>query len=409
MKKSANIALVLVSLVALGLVCVQPVKALDLSFITINADGTVDPSTAPIERADNVYTLASDFGGSISVLRSNMIIDGNRFTVGAVSVKGVSNVTVRNFTFTGCTPQEMWGAFVGILLTDTSNVTIVNNTISGVWDYVGGMNAGTYIGIYVKGGDSNIVTGNNLVNNLEGMLFFHTSYNVIVGNNITCGTNPGGVYCQPGGIFFNTASNNVIYHNNFRIDMGGEVAGLDSTNVWDDGYLFGGNYWSDYLTSNPEASEIGDSGIGDTSYVIDSANKDQYPLMMPFTTATYLLQTTPPVVSLQSPLSQTYNVSSVSLVFSVDKVAVWMGYCFDGEQNVTVTGNSTLVNMTDGLHRLAVYANDTFGNMGFSETSFTVAVPEVFPVVIVATVALAVTVLVIGVGLIVYFKKRHNH
>jgi hypothetical protein len=50
-----------------------------------------------------------------------------------------------------------------------------------------------------------------------------------------------------------------------------------------------------------------------------------------------------------------------------------------------------------------VYARDAFGNVGASETvSFTVDVP--FPVTMV--VAPIASVAVVGVGLILYFKRR---
>jgi hypothetical protein len=50
-------------------------------------------------------------------------------------------------------------------------------------------------------------------------------------------------------------------------------------NVWDDGYPSGGNYWSDYLTKYPNASQIDHTGIGNAPYVINSNNTDRYPLM----------------------------------------------------------------------------------------------------------------------------------
>jgi hypothetical protein len=42
-----------------------------------------------------------------------------------------------------------------------------------------------------------------------------------------------------------------------------------------------GNYWSDYLSKHPNATEVGTSGIGNTPYVIDGDNIDRYPLMQP--------------------------------------------------------------------------------------------------------------------------------
>ncbi|MCW4047287.1 MAG: hypothetical protein NWE99_06975 [Candidatus Bathyarchaeota archaeon] len=114
----------------------------------------------------------------------------------------------------------------------------------------------------------------------------------------------------------------------------------------------------------------------------------------------------PPEIKIVSPENQTYNVSSVALVFTVNKPVNWIGYSLDGEANVTITGNTTLSGLSNGLHNVTVYAADEFENMGASETvSFTVEVP--FPVVPVAA-ASGVAVAVIGVGLLVYFKKRNR-
>lgn len=236
------------------------------------------------------------------------------------------------------------------------------------------------------------------------MVLTQCSNNLIIENNVTDSS---------GNIFLlYMSSNNTIYHNNFNNnanqveDTGlADGSGL-SLNTWDDGYPGGGNYWSDYQTKYPDAAQIDNSSVENIPYVINSQNKDQYPLMEPFTSAfyaNYLLETTPPKISVLSPLNQTYIDSSVSLDFSVDKTVSWMGYSFDG-QNTTITGNTTVANMTVGLHSITVYANDTFGNMGASQTiTFIVAKPESFPTATVA--AVSGTSVVLAAGLLVYFKK----
>jgi N-acetylneuraminic acid mutarotase len=123
----------------------------------------------------------------------------------------------------------------------------------------------------------------------------------------------------------------------------------------------------------------------------------------------YMLATTPPEMSFLSPLNQTYYNSSVSLVFTVDKPVNWMGYSLDGKDNVTITGNTTITGLSAGLHNITVYAKDEFENIGASEPiSFSVAEePEPFPAAPVAA-ASAATVAVVGVGLLVYFRKRKH-
>jgi hypothetical protein len=86
-----------------------------------------------------------------------------------------------------------------------------------------------------------------------------------------------------------------------------------------------------------------------------------------------------------------------------------VGYSLDGQDNVTVTGNTTITGLTSGLHNVTVCARDEFGNTGASGTIyFTIAKePEPFPTTLVAT-ASAASVAIIGIGLLVYFRKR-NH
>ena len=118
----------------------------------------------------------------------------------------------------------------------------------------------------------------------------------------------------------------------------------------------------------------------------------------------------PPVVSLVSPENKTYSSGNLPLVFAVNKPTVWMGYSLDGQETITATGNATLDALAVGLHNITVYANDTFGNTGVSETiSFTVAAPEPepFPTVPVA-VASVTSFAVAVVGLLVYFRKRRR-
>jgi hypothetical protein len=94
------------------------------------------------------------------------------------------------------------------------------------------------------------------------------------------------------------------------------------------------------------------------------------------------------------------------LVFTVNKPVNWTGYSLDGEANVTITGNTTLSGLSNGLHNITVYAKDEFENMAASKTiSFSVEVP--FPAVPIAAASVAIVV-VVGVGLLVYFKKRKH-
>jgi len=116
--------------------------------------------------------------------------------------------------------------------------------------------------------------------------------------------------------------------------------------------------------------------------------------------------TVPPTLSVVSPENENYASGNVSLAFTVNKPAVWMGYSLDGQDNVTVTGNATLSGLTSGLHNITVYARDEFNNVGTSETiKFNISEPFPNTTVVAASAA---TVAVVGMGLLIYFKKRKH-
>lgn len=111
------------------------------------------------------------------------------------------------------------------------------------------------------------VLGNWIANCTYGIL----SRNAI-GSNITGNTVTNCIY----GISLGGASNNhTVYHNNF-INNIQQVNGTGVNTVWDGGYPSGGNYWSDYNGTDSDGD-----GIGDTPYIIDEYNQDNYPLMYP--------------------------------------------------------------------------------------------------------------------------------
>jgi parallel beta-helix repeat protein len=295
----------------------------------------------------------------------------------------VENVTVKNLIIKG-------GQF-GVYLNRCSNITVSNNTITGVsYPYPP---SGTG-GIFVWGGDHHIIVGNRLENNYHGIyLGYGVEYCTISGNNIT--GNSKGI------VLSSISSNNIIYHNNFinntlHVDDYGDTPSL---NAWDNGKE--GNFWSDY-----NGTDANSDGIGDTPYEVDSNNKDRYPLMKPWD-PTKPVDTAPPLISVSSPQNKVYNDSSVSLTFSTNEPASQMSYSLDGQDKVTIAGNTTVSGLQNGSHNLTVYVTDKYGNTGTSETIyFTVEVSEPFPttLVIVSLTSVAVAI----VGLLVYFKKRKH-
>jgi len=109
-----------------------------------------------------------------------------------------------------------------------------------------------------------------------------------------------------------------------------------------------------------------------------------------------------PVISSVSVENKTYSQDNLSLNFTVNQPTSWIGYCLDGQTNVTAIGNFALSELASGSHTLTIYANDTVGNMGTSATiSFSIAEP--FPTTIALT-SIA-TIAILGTGISLYFKK----
>jgi parallel beta-helix repeat protein len=114
----------------------------------------------------------------------------------------------------------------------------------------------------------------NTINNCTTAISFNQNdktYNTISRNNITNNTNGLAI----------TQSNVNIYENNLIDNTHQATIDANSTIDWDSQQK--GNYWSDYTTRYPQATQIDNTGVWNTPYQIDANNTDQYPLVKPYT------------------------------------------------------------------------------------------------------------------------------
>ena len=279
----------------------RPYVPFENQTIYIRADGSIDPSGAPILRKGDLYTLTgnvlSDSDG-IVIEKDYITLDGAGCTVQGPTMydwKGIilvgrSNVTIKN--------AKISGFHRGIFLDSSSNNTISGNNLTGT--VPGGR--GFFRGISLEYSTANSVCGNSVVHAYEGIYVGAiSSFNIIAGNNIT--DQVAGIYvtessdhniiCENNVTanidinFWAAAVDNRIYHNNFmNMTVDSRQWPSEAPNDWDDGYPIGGNFWSDYngtdLGCGAFQNETGSDGIGDTPYVIDADNTDHYPLMKPY-------------------------------------------------------------------------------------------------------------------------------
>ena len=315
-KRSAS-RLILLFILCSALVSLSEIGIVKASgTIYIRSDGSVD-GTDKIQRDGNVYTFTANIYDPIVVERDNIVVDGAGYSLqGTGSGKGIDlsdtntvtiqNVEIKEFndgiwlfessnnTLIGnnITANNQWGIrlagssnntvsgntitnndYGGIVVMDSDNNTVSGNTITN-----------NFVGVDFTASENNVVSGNHIANNNDGIhlenlnnsiiwntitnnndkgiFLYSAGYNNIIGNNVTNNKR---------GILVSICYNNVIYHNNF-VNNTFQIENDESNGIWDNGSE--GNYWDDYTGVDADGD-----GIGDTPYVIDENNQDNYPLM----------------------------------------------------------------------------------------------------------------------------------
>ena len=220
----------------------------------------------------------------------------------------------------------------GISLEYSSNNTVYGNEVLGSGEY------GVYLGaqcndilennitaykygLYVTG-SHNTIAENNIMENWEKGIFAGGSKNTFFENNII--NNNEGVYLY--------GQNNLFFHNNF-VDNAKHVTYYWSgiANYWNNTYPIGGNYWSGYEDKCPNATELDNSGLWDTPYVINTNNIDYYPLMAPTKPITRKFTAYSNIkveVYSNSSISQfQFNINAKSISFNITGPAGTRGFC----------------------------------------------------------------------------------
>lgn len=318
--------------------------------IYIRPDGRVE-GTNRIQQQGDVYKFKSDITNkSLVVLRDNVTIDGQNFTLYGnsslsvgISLSARNNVTIKNVAVTNfqtginfdntshskvidsTITTNNWESGIklinsigniisnsavysdvnyyspsvhGIVLENSSNNTISENDVTGSF----------YKAIYLDLSNNNTLLDNSVTKSQYGIALNFSSNNNLVGNTIfgTVRVISRGVYSDDGtGIWlehnsthnqilknnvenngeamriWDFSSNNMIYENIFMNNTSQisiltrgepELRYTPIPNSWDNGTI--GNYWSAYIGTDSDGD-----GIGDTPYIIDENNQDNYPII----------------------------------------------------------------------------------------------------------------------------------
>jgi parallel beta-helix repeat protein len=181
------------------------------------------------------------------------------------------NMISQNFIIVN---ETTWGLTSGIWIRESQFNTVYANEITS------DRTSAIYKLPYEDGIGLSESTNNSIVSNKVSLMdtgvgfHFSSDNNSIINNSLT--KNGHGIDFSEG-----ASNGNSICSNDF-IQNAEQVHNVLSANTWDSGSPSGGNYWSDYETKYPNATEVDSSGIWNTAYVIDSSNIDRYPLKSPF-------------------------------------------------------------------------------------------------------------------------------
>lgn len=210
-----------------------PILSLELPKITIKQDGTIDPSTAPINHHGNLYEFNSNIHAQIVVKADNITIDGRWLILNGegqienlavplsqvgIDLSNVNNVKIQN--------MHIENFKFAISLDNSSHITVSGNDLSNDGQGVLGVES-----------ENVIVSSNRITGNMEGV-YLTSCLNCEVTSNLI-------EQSEDTGITLENSSGNIIFGN----DIGTRIyASFDE--LREGGYWTGGNFAGVFVNSS---------------------------------------------------------------------------------------------------------------------------------------------------------------
>ena len=116
----------------------------------------------------------------------------------------------------------------------------------------------------------------------------------------------------------------------------------------------------------------------------------------------FSVDTLPPNIEILLPQNQSYDATDIQLTFNLNENVTYLAYSLDGQENVEIIGNVTLPALSNGAHRLTVFATDDLGNSAEKTVSFNIAP---FPIVAVVAASAIVTI-ALATGYLFYKRRK---
>jgi parallel beta-helix repeat protein len=234
--------------------------------------------------SNNTYGIQMEICGAANITEN--ILTHNTQAIyfkgldGGDSQLGASIVTRNNVTdnIAGIVlAWGMWSPYGGLVLSEDNDLAY-NDIMANSGDalsLVGSSNNRISDNVISANGGSGI--------NLESFYYFgayqtdpergeyQSSNNTIFGNSIEA--NMYGLHCL-------NSSENRVYNSNF-VANAENVYTENSVNMWDDSYVLGGNFWSDFVDTDLYGGSgqdvFGSDGVWDHPFQLDENNQDRYP------------------------------------------------------------------------------------------------------------------------------------
>ncbi len=169
------------------------------------------------------------------------------------------------------------------------------------------------------------------------------------------------------------------------------------------------NQWIGYSLDNHQnvtiKTETNLLGLSEGGHNITIYANDSLGNMGSSNAVFFSIDTLPPILEILVPQNQTYDVIDIQLTFTINEAFSNLAYSLDGQSKKDIVGNVTLPALSNGAHRLTLYAVDELGNLAEKTVSFNVSP---FPTVAIAAVV-TIVIIVLASGYLLYNHKKSNN
>lgn len=331
MKRTAAFTVLVLACFLLASIMIEPrVYSASPKKFFIEPSGNVEPSSAPIQRNGDNYTLTADLSSQLVIERGGIIFDGAGYTFQGSGSGVAINMTCSNTTVENVNIIHWDAGVLGVFDNNTIKDSYVTQCSSAFKIYakhyaiVDNRIENNDEAVRIGQGGFNLIAGNQVENDGDGLALYDSN-NLVVDNNF--------YGCVYEAIYLDSSGwDQIVFHNNFfgnvkdvvdatRDDVGRPTQA--SVLPWDNGSS--GNYWSNYT-----GTDINGDGIGDSPFKIpttygggepdSNSFVDRYPLMTPYTVNSAAVPTSTPTQVLQADASGSSRSTTLSFLQNVIKL-----------------------------------------------------------------------------------------